>query len=89
MTAQQLARIVGFAASEAIQSGELDDYLDQLLVVIQARRRLYDMTRSPARTPEMVANGQVWAGMNGPGRPHWEVRGTGAMMSDPPESVEP
>lgn len=34
---------------------------------------------SPERTQEMIDNGQVWVWMNGPGDPHWEMRGTGLI----------
>jgi hypothetical protein len=33
---------------------------------------------APERTPEMIANGQVWVAMNNPDDSvRWEIRGTG------------
>lgn len=38
---------------------------------------------APERTPEMIANGQVWVGMNNPdGSVRWEVRGTGVVVPE-------
>jgi hypothetical protein len=70
---------IAFAAIEALRDGSLDDHLEQLNAAINERQRLYDMSRPPPRTATMIEQHQVWAGMNGPGRPHWEVRGTGAI----------
>jgi hypothetical protein len=71
-----------FAATESIRAGDWDAALIPLLQVIQdRRRRLEDMSEPPPKTREMIASGhQVWVGMNGPGKPHWEVRGTGALL---------
>ena len=40
-----------------------------------------DMSNSPSRTPEMIANHQHWIWMNDTKR--WEVRGTGVSDIDP------
>lgn len=69
---------LGFAAVEAIRDGALDRHLDTIDRAIGARRRaIRRLNTQPERTAEMVANHQHWVWMNGPGEPHWEVRGTG------------
>lgn len=73
---------VAFAASEAIAAGEWDRHLHTIQVALTRRRQeLEDPNHPPPRTTAMIASGhQVWAWMNGPGKPHWEVRGTGARL---------
>ena len=45
-------------------------------------RTKQELSVAPPKTQEMIDSGhQVWAGMNGPLGPHWEVRGTGARIS--------
>jgi hypothetical protein len=68
---------LGFAAVEAIREGALDRHLDTIDQAIQARRRVLRRSAAPGRTPEMVDNHQHWVWINGPGEPHWEIRGTG------------
>jgi hypothetical protein len=70
-----------FAAGEAVKSGDFDRYLVGLLTSIRQRLALIDHTRSPSRVG--LESHQVWAWMNGPGTPHWEIRGTGAIWPDP------
>jgi hypothetical protein len=71
-----------FAAAEAVRSGEWDDYLLALKQAIHDRERiLQDEENVPPQTVTMQASGhQVWVWMQGPGKPHWEVRGTGAQL---------
>ena len=37
--------------------------------------------------PDDLPKGQVWVHMNGPGEPHWEIRGTGAILDVPRSSA--
>jgi hypothetical protein len=78
----QADKAAAFAATESITAGDWDDSLLALEIVIRARRRvLENMDEPPPKTREMLASGhQVWVGMNGPGKPHWEVRGTGCVI---------
>lgn len=39
---------------------------------------IYDRRNPPSR--EGLESHQVWVWMNGPGQPHWEVRGTGVAL---------
>lgn len=71
-----------FAASEAIRAGEWDDHLQQLAWEVKKRQELYDRARPPRLTTPPEKH-QVWAWMNGPGRPHWEIRGTGLVLDEP------
>lgn len=72
-----------FAAVEAIKAGEWDRALVPLLATVRERMALIDPSKPPRMTPEMIASGhQVWVWMNGPGTPHWEVRGTGALPEE-------
>jgi hypothetical protein len=68
-----------FNASVEIEQGVLDRFLPQILIAIKDRQRvLEDHTKQPPKTQEMLASGhQVWVWMQGPGKPHWEVRGPG------------
>jgi hypothetical protein len=76
---------LGFAAVEAIRAGTLDPHLGTIARAIADRYRALASTEQlrldaqPARTPEMEASGQHWVWMNGPGEPHWEIRGTGVV----------
>jgi hypothetical protein len=72
-----------FAATEAIRAGEWDGFLPQIRMALADRERvLRNPDQPPPKTDAMVASGhQVWAWMNGPGKPHWEVRGTGMIAS--------
>lgn len=72
------ASSASFAAHQAIDAGQWDDFLTPLFVAIQRRRELYNHKKQPPRFG--MASHQVWAWMNGPGAPHWEVRGTGAVL---------
>jgi hypothetical protein len=76
------AAIAAFAAIESIRSGDWDAYRERLRRALTARQReLEDPDHVPAKTAEMLASGhQVWAWMQGPGKPHWEIRGTGALI---------
>lgn len=81
MTAADSA--AAFAATEAILAGDWDRHLASLRMALFDRQRvLEDMSQPPPKTREMIASGhQVWVGMNGPGKPHWEVRGTGVLLN--------
>lgn len=74
-----------FAATEAIRSGDWDDFIGPLFVAITKRRELYNQKKSPSRAG--LEDHQVWAWMNGPGRPHWEVRGTGLVLDELTEAM--
>lgn len=76
MTAEALA----FAAVTAIENGEWDRFLAQIALAVRRRLMLLDRTRQPS---EPLPRGQVWVWMNGPGTPHWEIRGTGALVEEP------
>lgn len=68
-----------FAASEAIKGGEWDRFLAQIGSAVRERQMVLDHTRKPTIP---LPPGQVWAWMHGPGTPHWEPRGTGALVPD-------
>ena len=44
---------------------------------------LQDMSKPPSKR---LPPGQVWVGMNGPDAPHWEPRGTGALLDETTET---
>lgn len=73
-----------FAAFEAIRSGQWDAHMNQLMIAVGERSKiLRDPTRPPPKTQSMIESGhQVWAWMNGPGAPHWEAMGTGAIVPE-------
>ena len=70
------ANAAAFAAVEAIRNGQWDAHLDQIGFAVLERKLMFDQSKKPAIK---LPAGQVWAWMNGPGIPHWEVRGTGAL----------
>lgn len=77
------ASAAAFAAVTAIEDGEWDWNLQSIARSITRRLVLIDHTKPPRLTAEMIASGhQVWAWMNGLGTPHWEVRGTGAIVPE-------
>jgi hypothetical protein len=39
-------------------------------------------SRKPPWRPRTMESHQLWVWMNGPGAPHWEVRGTGVFMEE-------
>jgi hypothetical protein len=41
---------------------------------------LIDRNNRPSDNLPGMESHQVWVWMNGPGKPHWEIRGTGAMF---------
>ena len=66
-----------FAATEAIRAGEWDAYLHQIAFAVKARQKLLD----PLKKPDIpLEPAQRWVWMTGPGMPHWEVVGTGAIF---------
>lgn len=73
-----------FVATEAIRSGEWDQYIDQLAAAARARQRiLRDRSQPPPKTRAMIDSGhQVWVWMGGALIPHWEVMGTGAVVPE-------
>lgn len=77
-----MSAAAAFAATEMIKAGEWDPYLDKLRIAVRDRQQvLEDGTQPPPKTISMLASGhQVWVWMNGPGKPHWEVRGTGLKL---------
>jgi hypothetical protein len=70
---------LAFLVKEAIENGELDEFLERIRIACTIRERIYDQRKSPLRTNEMKDLGQHWVWMNGPGRGHWSVQGTGAL----------
>lgn len=76
----QLATSLAFAITEGIESGALDLFLPVLALSIKQRVAMLDKSKPPTRTQEMIDNAQVWAWMNGPNLPHWEIRGMGARL---------
>lgn len=80
-----LATAIGFAASRAIEAGLLDGYLHRLASDIRWRQALTNREKVPRKTADMRASGhQVWAWINAPDGKggQWEVRGTGAILTD-------
>lgn len=74
------ADAAAFAATEAIAAGEWDRHLLALWRAVRERRMLTDRSKPPTiPTPERH---QVWVWMNGPGAPHWEIRGTGVIFDE-------
>jgi hypothetical protein len=71
-----------FSATESISYGSWDPYLTQLRIALADRQRvLEDPEQAPPKTAEMIASGhQTWVWMHGPGKPHWEIRGTGVVF---------
>jgi hypothetical protein len=63
---------------QAIEAGECDRHLEQILTAAKARLELVDPTKPPRRQPPEPH--QVWAWMSGPGAPHWQIVGTGARL---------
>ena len=49
-----------------------------------APEELLDFDNPPERNLPGMEPHQFWIWMNGPGKPHYEIRGTGAMLGDPP-----
>lgn len=50
------------------------------------RNPIYQREKPP---PTTLPPGQVWVWMHGPGKPHWEVRGTGVIFpTDDPHWFE-
>lgn len=78
-----MSSAAAFAASQAITDGEWDKSLFPLLLAIKDRMELINHDKKPARS---LPAGQIWVWMGGPGTPHWEVVGTGAL---PPEGYVP
>lgn len=70
--------IESFAAVQHIEAGDWDRHLVQVAAAARWRLKLLDQNKQPPRTG--LESHQVWAWMNGPGTPHWEVRGTGALL---------
>lgn len=66
-----------FAAREAIEAGEWDRFLVSLAVAVRKRMELIDRSKKPSEPPPPY---QHWVWMNGPGTPHWEIVGTGAIL---------
>lgn len=70
------AAAAAYSAVEAVVRGQVDPYLAQIATAIRARQRLlHNLAKSPPASE--LEPGQVWVQMNGPGKPHWEIRGTG------------
>lgn len=74
---ERMARTVGFSVLQAIEAGLLDDHLVQIGIGLSDRIALLRRSTPPPRTDKMRDLGQVWVWMNGPGKGHWEIRGTG------------
>lgn len=45
---------------------------------------IHDILHNSSQVPprEWHGPGQTWVWMNGPGEPHWEIRGTGLVFTD-------
>jgi hypothetical protein len=68
--------VLAFATVEAIKAGDCDRHLRTILAATKERLELIDPSKPPRRKPP--ESHQLWVWMNGPGTPHWEIRGTGA-----------
>lgn len=71
-----------FGTVEGIASGEWDRFLPKILIAVRDRQRvLENHEKIPPKTRSMIVSGhQVWVWMQGPGKPHWEIRGTGLVL---------
>lgn len=67
-----------FAALTAIEAGEWDRFLLRLRAAIEQRRRT-DAYKAHLIAGDDVSSHQHQVWMNGPGEPHWEIRGTGLI----------
>lgn len=67
-----------FAALEHINAGDWDDWLPLFRGAALRRATIYNHKRQPDRTE--LADHQLWVWMTGPGRPHWVIVGTGALL---------
>lgn len=76
-TPQQLAD--SSVALERIGEGEWDFFLAKLYEAVTQRIAMTNHAHPP-NIP--LRSGLVWAWMKGPGTPHWEKVGTGAVISD-------
>jgi hypothetical protein len=67
-----------FAAAEAIRTGEWDEHLTTLEVLVKRRwdHIIHDHTTKPSL---WLPEGQVWVWMNEPVN-RWEPRGTGVVL---------
>lgn len=71
----KVSAALAFAYLMAVEDGEVDKTLQMVKAAILARQELINHDKPPRKK---LPQGQVWAWMNGPGTPHWEVRWTGA-----------
>lgn len=81
MTGGRTITALTFAMCEAIDVGDADDLLLSVRrSVLNRLRVLQNPDTPPADTEAMIAQRQLWVWMYGPGKPHWEIRGTGALL---------
>lgn len=71
-------------ASAETDPERLKEELVQVAAVAESWVAAIDRRYNPDQPPSRngLERHQVWVWMNGPGHPHWEIRGTGALLED-------